>query len=129
MKKVLLVLLIGLFGTALFAQNEVTISFLETGKDVQKYIQKNYEGFTVDKVIQALKKKDVQFTDVYISKGTEKYIVTFDKDDKFVKQATVTATQQPTAPLQQATPPPKPVPVQEPTPPPQPAVPDTTKTK
>ena len=92
MKKVLLLLVLGLFGITLFAQNQFEVPFKELPKDIQKYITKNYAGFTVDKAMQAdTKKGKVKYYDIYVTKGTEKSILTFDKKDNFVKATPVAA--------------------------------------
>jgi hypothetical protein len=92
MKKAFLLLVMGLFGIALFAQNQFEVSFKDLPKDIQKYVTKNYEGFTVDKAMQADSKKGkVEYYDIYVSKGTDKSILTFDKKDNFVKATPVAA--------------------------------------
>jgi hypothetical protein len=92
MKKAFLLLVMGLFGIALFAQNQFEVSFKDLPKDIQKYVTKNYAGFAVDKAIQAdTKKGKVDYYDIYVSKGTDKSILTFDKKDNFVKATPVAA--------------------------------------
>ncbi|PWT96455.1 MAG: hypothetical protein C5B52_15750 [Bacteroidetes bacterium] len=93
MKKLLITVVAVFIGmSAAFAQNSYTVNFKELPKDIQKYIAKNYAGYTVDKAMQEQNAKgDVAFTDVYISKGTEKSKLIFDKKDEFVKKVPVTA--------------------------------------
>ncbi len=92
MKKAFLLLVLGLFGITLFAQNQFEVSFKDLPKDVQKYVTKNYAGFNIDKAIQQDSKKGkVDYYDVYVSKGTDKSILTFDKKDNFVKATPVAA--------------------------------------
>jgi len=98
MKKALLLLVMGLFGITLFAQNQFEVSFKELPKDIQKYVTKNYAGFTVDKALQQDSKKGkVEYYDVYVSKGTDKSILTFDKKEEFVKATPVAAAPAPAA--------------------------------
>jgi len=110
MKKVFLLLVMGLFGITLFAQNQFEVSFKDLPKDIQKYVTKNYAGFKVDKAIQQDSKKGkVDYYDVYVSKGTDKTILTFDKKDEFVKATPVAAAVAPVAaPVTVAPPIPKP---------------------
>jgi len=92
MKKAFLLLVMGLFGITLFAQNQFEVSFKDLPKDIQKYVTKNYAGFAVDKAIQQDSKKGkVDYYDVYVSKGTDKSVLTFDKKDNFVKATPVAA--------------------------------------
>ena len=88
----------GLFGITLFAQNQFEVGFKDLPKDIQKYVTKNYAGFTVDKAIQQDSKKcKVEYYDVYVSKGTDKSILTFDKKEEFVKATPVAAAVAPVA--------------------------------
>ena len=81
-----------------YAQNSFEINFNDLSKDIQKYISKNYAGYAIDKAMQQQDKKgNISFTDVYISKGTEKTKLIFDKKDEFVKKEAVAAA----APAQQ----------------------------
>jgi len=92
MKKAFLLLVMGLFGITLFAQNQFEVSFKDLPKDIQKYVTKNYAGFAVDKAMQQDSKKGkVDYYDVYVSKGADKSILTFDKKDNFVKATPVAA--------------------------------------
>jgi hypothetical protein len=103
MKKAFLLLVMGLFGITLFAQNQFEVGFKDLPKDIQKYVTKNYAGFTVDKAIQQDSKKGkVEYYDVYVSKGTDKSILTFDKKEEFVKATHVAAA--PAAPAAVAAP-------------------------
>ncbi|WP_448701927.1 hypothetical protein ACFGVR_06615 [Mucilaginibacter sp. AW1-3] len=74
------------------AQNVYQLSFKELPKDIQKYIGKNFGGYAVDKAMQEQDKDSkVSYTDVYVSKGQEKFKLVFDKKDKFVKKETLPA--------------------------------------
>jgi hypothetical protein len=115
MKKALLLMLMGFFGIALFAQTTFDVGYKNLPKDTQKYITKNYAGYTVDKAMQAEnEKKDVLYYDVYVSKDTKKLMLTFDKEGSFMKETPV--KQEVVAPKQE--------PVKE-----EPKVADTTKKK
>ncbi len=119
MKRILFVVVLVIISCVTgFAQNQFEVQFKDLPKDVQKYITKNFEGFTIDKAIQGQdKKKNITFNDVYVSKGNEKLKVTFDSDGDYVKQEVLTAHDT-AAP--QPTPAPAPAPTPAPTPAPEP---------
>lgn len=74
------------------AQTIYQVSFKELDKDIQKYIGKNYAGYTVDKAMQEQDAKSkVAYTDVYVSKGTEKLKLVFDRKHEFVKKEVIPA--------------------------------------
>ena len=96
MKKALLILVVGFLGMTLFAQTEIGVEYKDLPKDIQKYITKNYEGWMMDKAVMGQDKKEkMAFCDVYVSKGTEKLKLVFDKDAVFVKKEAI--TEQPAA--------------------------------
>ena len=100
-----------------YTQTSFEVNFKDLSKDIQKYISKNYAGYAIDKIMQEQDKKgEISFTDVYISKGTEKSKLVFDKKDEFVKKEAAAAP----APAKKDSAAVK-------TPPPAPAAPDTTK--
>ncbi len=91
MKKVLLILVIGFLGMSLFAQTQFEAQYKDLPKDIQKYVTKNYDGWMMDKAVMGEDKKGkMAFCDVYVSKGTEKLKLLFDKDAEFVKKETIT---------------------------------------
>jgi hypothetical protein len=91
MKKTLLIIMLGFWGLALFAQTQYGVTFKELPKDAQKYITKNYAGWAVDKCVQEDNaKQKMTSCDVFVSKGSEKLKLIFDKDGEFVKKETVT---------------------------------------
>jgi len=92
MKKTLLFIILAFMGLSIFAQTTFETPFKELPKDAQKYITKTYGGWTVDKCIQEdnAKQKMTSCT-VFVSKGTEKLSLIFDKDGEFVKKEVVTA--------------------------------------
>jgi hypothetical protein len=105
MKKAMLVLMLGVFGVTLFAQTEFEVTFKDLPKGTQKYVQKNYDGYTIYKAIQAENTKGKMTScEVFVSKGAEKLRLIFDKDGEFVKKETV--TEQSKAPAAAAVPPP-----------------------
>ena len=90
MKKTLLFIMLGFWGLALFAQTQYGVTFKELPKDAQKYITKTYAGWNVDKCVQEDNaKQKMTSCDVFISKGTEKLKLIFDKDGEFVKKEAV----------------------------------------
>jgi hypothetical protein len=91
MKKALLVIMIGFIGMSLLAQTQFEVSYKELPKNVQKYVQKNYDGWTIDKAVMGENTKEkMTFCDVYVSKAAEKLKLVFDKDGEFVKKEPVT---------------------------------------
>src|SRR5436190_22654446 len=73
-----------------FAQNEFEVKYKELPKNVQKYVAKTYAGYNVDKAMQGDDKKGkMSYCDVYISKGTDKHKLIFDRNGEFVKQVKV----------------------------------------
>jgi hypothetical protein len=91
MKKTLLFILLGFMGLSLFAQTTFETPFKELPKDAQKYVSKTYPGWTVDKCVQEDNaKQKMTSCDVFVSKGTEKLKLIFDKDGEFVKKEVVT---------------------------------------
>lgn len=90
MKNSLLVLTFLLLGATGFSQTTIVVNFKDLDKDIQKYIHKNYDGYTVYKALQQVDQKGkVLYSDVFVSKGTEKYSLTFDKKGDFVKKEPV----------------------------------------
>ena len=91
MKKTLLFIVLAFMGLSLFAQTTFETPFKELPKDAQKYVTKTYPGWTVDKCVQEdnAKQKMTSCT-VFVSKGTEKLSLIFDKDGEFVKKEIVT---------------------------------------
>jgi hypothetical protein len=91
MKKTLLIMLIGFMGISLYAQTEFEAKFKDLPKDTQKYISKNFDGWAVDKCMMSENAKGKMTScDVFVSKGTEKLKVVFDKDGEYVKREPVT---------------------------------------
>ena len=92
MKKVLICVLMSFWGMSLMAQTQFAVDYKDLPKDVQKYISKNYDGYSVDKAIQGESKKGkMSFCDVYVSKGTDKVKLIFDSDGAFVKKEIIPA--------------------------------------
>ena len=90
MKNFFLTFLISICAATAFSQTTISVTFKDLDKSIQKYISKHYGGYTVDKAIQELDADaKLQFSDVYVSKGSESYMLTFDKKDNFVKRAPV----------------------------------------
>lgn len=127
MKKTLLIMLLGFMGISLFAQTTFEGKYKDLPKDTQKYVSKNFDGWAVDKcMVSENAKQKMTSCDVYVSKGTEKFKLIFDKDGEFVKKEAIN-TPAPAAAAPAAAAPaaaPAVAPVAAPT-----AVPDTTKKK
>jgi len=91
MKKTLLIILIAFMGISLYAQTTFEGKFKDLPKDTQKYMTKNFDGWVVGKcMISENAKGKMTSCDVFISKGTEKMKVIFDKDGEYVKRETIT---------------------------------------
>jgi len=94
MKKAMLVLMLGVFGVTLCAQTQFEVKFKDLPKETQKYVTKNYEGWTIDKCLMSENEKGKMTScEVYASKGTDKVKLIFDKDGEFVKKEIVTDPQ------------------------------------
>jgi len=92
MKKTILIIMLGFMGIALFAQTTYESPYKDLPKDTQKYISKNFEGWSIDKcVVTENTKGKMSSCDVFVSKGTEKYKVIFDKDGEYVKKEAIAA--------------------------------------
>jgi hypothetical protein len=105
MKKVLLITLVAFWGMALFAQTDVPVSYKELPKKIQKYVTKNYDGWKMDKAMEGQNSKGkMTYCDVYVSKGTDKLKLTFDKNEEFVKKETLAAPAPAAAPVPAAAP-------------------------
>ncbi len=85
MKKLLFVMLLGLFATAVFAQTKTEVKPADLSKPVTDYIQKNYAGYTIDKAFK-VDSKGVITWDVIVSKDKMKDKLEFDNNGKFLKQ-------------------------------------------
>jgi hypothetical protein len=91
MKKTLLILVIAFLGINLFAQTEFEVKFKDLPKGTQKYVQKNFDGYTIYKVMEGDNAKGKMTScEVFVSKGPEKLRLIFDKDGEFVKKEPVT---------------------------------------
>ena len=93
MKNLLVTLAMVFLGTtAALAQNSYEVTYKDLPKDIQKYVTKNFEGFAVDKAVQEQDKDGkVSYTDVFVSKASQKYKLIFDRKDNFVKKEAVHA--------------------------------------
>lgn len=91
----------------LFSQTTFEGKFKDLPKDTQKYVSKNFDGWTVDKcMVSENEKGKMTSCDVCISKGTEKLKLVFDKDGEFVKkEAVVEPSKAPAAEVPAAAPP------------------------
>jgi len=90
MKKTLLFILLGFLGMSLYAQTQFETKYKDLPKDTQKYVSKNYDGWTIDKCVMGESaKQKMTFCEVYATKGTEKVKLIFDKDGQFVKKEIV----------------------------------------
>jgi hypothetical protein len=99
MKKTLLSIALVFMCVTLFAQTQFDAPFKTLPKDTQKYVTKNYAGWAVDKCVQEDNtKQKMTSCDVYVSKGTEKLKLIFDKDGQFVKKETITEQPKAAAP-------------------------------
>jgi len=85
-------MLLGFMGISLFAQTTFEGKYKDLPKDTQKYISKNFDGWTIDKcMVSENAKQKMTSCDVFVSKGTEKFKLIFDKDGEFVKKEAVKA--------------------------------------
>ena len=108
MKKVLFIMLLGLFGTAVFGQTKTEMKPGDLMKPITDYITKNYAGYTIEKAFKVDSKGVITY-DVVVVKEKMKDKLEFDKDGKFLKKMSMSehAATQPAQQKQQESAPPK----------------------
>ena len=89
MKKALLIFLLGLFGTIIFAQTKTELKTVELQKPISEYISKNFAGYNIVKAFKVDEKGVIAF-DICVSKDTDHEKLFFDKDGKFVRKESCT---------------------------------------
>jgi hypothetical protein len=85
MKKVTLTLFIALFSMMVFAQTKTEMKPSELPKSITDYIAQNVKAFTIFKAFKVDSKGVITY-DVVVTKGSDKRILVFDKDGKFMKK-------------------------------------------
>lgn len=101
MKKVILIMLLGMFITFVQAQTTKTetkqspkktvIKSTDLPKDANTYITKNFAGYKIIKAVKVDTKGEITY-EVNVAKGTEKYVLYFDSEGSFNKKVAATTT-------------------------------------
>lgn len=101
MKKVILIMLLGMFITFVQAQQTKTeskatpkkteIKTTELSKEISTYITKNYAGFKILKAYKVDTKGEITY-EVSVVKAAEKNVLYFDSEGAFTKKVPVKAT-------------------------------------
>jgi len=86
MKKLLLILFIGILAPVLFGQTKTEMKPADLPKPVTDFIAKNVKTYTIDKAFKVDSKGVITY-DVLLANGASKMVFIFDKDGKFVKRA------------------------------------------
>jgi len=85
MKKVILILILGVFSTWVFGQTKTEHKNTEIQKPITEYISKNFTGFSIVKAFKVDAKGVITY-DICISKDKIHEKLYFDKDGKFMRK-------------------------------------------
>jgi hypothetical protein len=85
MKKLLLMLVAVVFASVTFAQTKTEVKPKDLPKSVTDYITQSMPAYKADKAFKVDSKGVITYN-VLVVKGTEKHVLVFDKDGKFVKK-------------------------------------------
>jgi hypothetical protein len=85
MKKVTLTLIAALFATLIFAQTKTELKSSELPKTITDYLATNVKAYTIYKSFKVDSKGVITY-DVIMTKGSDKRMMVFDKDGKFIKK-------------------------------------------
>jgi len=88
MKKFVVMMVTLLFVTFAYSQTKTEIKPDDISKGVSTYITKNFSGYSVDKAFK-IDSKGIIYTQVMVSKGSEKLALTFDKEFKLTKKEAI----------------------------------------
>jgi hypothetical protein len=83
MKKALLVLILGIFTSTLFAETKTEIRPSDLQKPITDYIAKSFSGYKIDKAFKIDTKGVITFN-VCITKDKTHVLVTFNKEGKYL---------------------------------------------
>jgi hypothetical protein len=89
MKKALLIFILGVLSTVIFAQTKTELKTSELQKPISDYISKNFTGYNIVKAFKVDAKGVITF-DVCVSKDKNHEKLFFDKDGKFVRKESCT---------------------------------------
>lgn len=85
MKKALLIFILGIFGSIIFAQTKTELQAAELQKPILEYISKNFHGYSIDKVFKVDAKGVITY-DICVNKDKTHEKLFFDKDGKFLRK-------------------------------------------
>lgn len=86
MKKLLLILLMGILAPVVFGQTKTELKTADIPKPITEFLAKNLKNSTVDKAFKVDSKGVITY-DLLIAHGADKAVYIFDKDGKFIKRA------------------------------------------
>jgi len=83
------ILVLAIFSFALaFTQTKTEIKSSAISNVITVYITRNFSGYTIDKAFK-VDNKGIMSTEVMITKGLEKFNLSFDKEGKLVKKEAI----------------------------------------
>jgi hypothetical protein len=85
MKNIFLIIFFGLFSSVIFGQTKTELQNTELQKPVLEFIEKNFKGYTIDKVFKVDDKGVITY-DVCVNKDKTHEKLFFDKDGKFLRK-------------------------------------------
>ena len=85
----MVVFILSLFSTLIFAQTKTELKTSELQKPISEYITKNFSGYSIVKAFKVDAKGVIMF-DICVSKDKNHEKLFFDKDGKFVRKESCT---------------------------------------
>lgn len=85
MKRIILMIVVALFATVVFAQTKTELKPTELSKQITDWMTTNVKTYSIVKAFKVDSKGVITY-DVMATKGTDKRLFVFDKDGKFVKK-------------------------------------------
>jgi hypothetical protein len=86
MKKLFLILFIGILTPVMFGQTKTELKPADLPKPITDFLTKNLKNYTVDKAFKVDSKGVITY-DLLLLHGADKAVFIFDKDGKFIKRA------------------------------------------
>jgi hypothetical protein len=86
MKKLFLILLMGIFAPVVFGQTKTELKTADIPKPITEFLAKNMKSSTIDKAFKVDSKGVITY-DILVAHGADKAVFIFDKDGKFIKRA------------------------------------------
>ena len=83
MKKALLIIVLGIFTTFIFAQTKKELKSSDLQTPISEYIKKNFNGYNFDKAFK-IDTKGIITYNVCVTKDKTHIMITFNKEGKFL---------------------------------------------